>query len=208
MLCGVYRTFGTCTDCRRSRAVLRGSTSRFLLVMADAYTRPMTTPFSARDFRIAMGQFATGVTVVTGLSPVGAEASQPLGFVAQSFVSVSLEPPLIAVCPGRQSTSWPLIRDRGAFVVNVLAADQQVLCDGFARSGGDKFAGIAWSAGLRGLPLLAGAILQVECTLAGEHEAGDHWVALGAVERLNLLRPDAAPLLFFRGSFPVLETAD
>ncbi|MEM1432515.1 MAG: flavin reductase family protein [Pseudomonadota bacterium] len=165
----------------------------------------MSTAFSARDFRTAMGQFATGVTVVTGLAPDGAEMAQPLGFVAQSFVSVSLEPPLIAICPGRQSTSWPLIRRRGDFAVNVLAADQRSLCEGFARSGGDKFSGINWTSGLRGLPLLAGAILQVECSVAGEHEAGDHWIALGAFERLSLLRPDAAPLLFFRGGYPLLE---
>lgn len=168
----------------------------------------MTNAFTARDFRTAMGQFATGVTVVTGLTPTDGATAQPLGFVAQSFVSVSLEPPLIAICPGRQSKSWPLIRDGGAFAVNVLAADQRGVCDGFARSGGDKFTGIDWSAGLHGLPLLADAILQVECTLASEYEAGDHWVSLGAVERINLLRPDAAPLLFFRGDFPKLDHAD
>lgn len=148
-----------------------------------------------------MGQFATGVTVVTGMSD-----GQPVGFVAQSFVSVSLEPPLIAVCPGRQSSSWPKIRTAGAFAVNVLAADQRAVCDSFSRPGTearDKFADIEWAPGVHGQPLLAQVLLQVECDLTAEHEAGDHWIAVGRVRTMALQRPEEPPLTFFRGRFGV-----
>ena len=161
-----------------------------------------TTGFDQRAFRTAMGQFPTGVTVVTGLSD-----GQPIGFVAQSFVSLSLEPPLVAVCPGRQSTTWPRLREGGAYAVNVLAEDQQALCERFARSGGDKFEGVDWQPGeALGLPLMPGALLQVECRLAAEHEAGDHWIAVGAVAGFGHADDGRAPLVFFRGGFPALTT--
>ena len=147
-----------------------------------------------------MGQFATGVTVVTGIS-----GDRPIGFVAQSFVSLSLEPALVAVCPGRQSTTWPLLSQAKRYAVNVLGGDQGELCRQFASSGGDKFDGVDWSPGTAlGLPLLAGAIMTVECELAAEHEAGDHWIAVGAVKSFAVPRPEAGPLVFFRGGFPSL----
>ncbi|MEM6707833.1 MAG: flavin reductase family protein [Pseudomonadota bacterium] len=151
--------------------------------------------FDSPAFRHAMSQFATGVTVVSGL-----DADRPLGFVAQSFVSVSLDPPLVAVCPGLQSRSWPLIRTAGRYGVSVLAADQREICDRFASARDNKFEGVDWAPGSElGLPLLTSALLHVECDLVAEHQAGDHTIAVGAVRHLAVPRPEAEPLLFFRG---------
>ena len=104
--------------------------------------------FDDRAFRNAMGNFCTGVVIVTGM-----EGQTPVGFAAQSFVSLSLEPPLVAVCPGKSSSSWPKISESGHFCVNILAADQKSVCDTMAQSGGDKFAELQWRARLTCLPL-------------------------------------------------------
>ena len=83
--------------------------------------------FDERTFRNVMGNFCTGVVVATGL-----HEGAPAGFAAQSFVSLSLDPPLVALCPGKNSSSWPKLRDSGSFCVNILAADQQPICDAMA----------------------------------------------------------------------------
>ena len=157
----------------------------------------MTDPvFDQKDFRNTMGQFCTGVVIATG-----AVNGVPAGFAAQSFVSLSLDPPLIAICPGKGSTSWPKLREAGAFCVNMLHASQEALCNHFAQSGGDKFAGLDWRAGVTGAPVLADALAYVECTLEDELEAGDHTIAIGRVQGYERLAEDAGPLLFFRGQY-------
>lgn len=153
--------------------------------------------FSQRDFRTAMGQFCTGVVIVTGL---GGD-SAPCGFSAQSFVSVSLDPPLVAVCPANSSQSWPRIRAGGHFGINILAADQQALCARFARSGGNKFADLGWSPSARGMPMLDRVLGFIECRLEHEFPAGDHCLALGRVLELQVRATDRPPLLFFRGAY-------
>ena len=152
--------------------------------------------FDSRAYRDTMGQFCTGVVIVTG-----AQAGQLVGFAAQSFVSLSLQPPLVAVCPGKASTSWPRIRDTGYFCINMLADDQQDVSDVFAQTG--KAADIAWATRRTGAPILAGAMAYVECSLAAEHDAGDHTVAVGQVHGFETLREDAKPLVFFRGGYGV-----
>ena len=150
--------------------------------------------FDSRAYRDCMGQFCTGVAVVTGV-----EAGQLVGFAAQSFVSLSLRPPLIAVCPAKTSTSWPRLRALGRFCVNVLAADQQAVSDAFAEA--SKAADTRWRIGAAGVPILEGAIAYVECAVAAEHEAGDHTVIVGDVLGFETLRPEASPLVFFRGAY-------
>lgn len=150
----------------------------------------------SRAFRDCVGQFGTGVVIVTA-----AAAQGPLGFTAQSFVSVSLDPPLIAICPARTSRSWPLMRAAGHFAVNILAADQQPVCDRFARSGVDKFADVPWRPGRHGAPVLADTVAAIEWELHAEHDAGDHTLVLGLVTDLTIDRPDAAPLIFLRGRY-------
>lgn len=157
-------------------------------------------PVSPAVMRDVLGHFVSGIVVITAAGPDG-----PLGFTCQSFSSLSLEPPLVSFAPSRTSTTWPRIREVGAFCVNVLAADHQEISAGFARSGTDKFAGVAWRPGPSGAPLLEGVSAWVDCTLWGEHDGGDHTIAIGHVQDLGA---DAArlPLLFYRGRYGV--TAD
>ena len=154
------------------------------------------TEFDARAFRNAMGNFATGVVIATGL-----DNTQPVGFAAQSFVSLSLEPPLIALCPGKASSSWPLIRSGGSFCINILTLAQKPVCDAMAQSGGDKFAEIEWRPGVTGAPIIEGVLGYVDCTLEAEHDAGDHTIAIGRVQDFQILDDSASPLLFFRGAY-------
>ncbi|RMF00133.1 MAG: flavin reductase, partial [Alphaproteobacteria bacterium] len=135
------------------------------------------------DFKRTMGQFCTGVVAVTAMLD-----DAPVGFAAQSFVSLSMDPPLVAVCPAKTSTSWPKIRDSGHFCINMLGADQRSVCDAFAQSGGDKFAGLKWRTGHTGAPVLAGVLAYADCTLEAEHDGGDHTIAVGRVQALEVLR--------------------
>jgi 3-hydroxy-9,10-secoandrosta-1,3,5(10)-triene-9,17-dione monooxygenase reductase component len=154
--------------------------------------------FDERRFRDALSRFATGVTVVTGI-----EDEQPVGFTCQSFMSLSIDPPYVAVAPARTSTTWPRIARAGSFCVNMLAEDQQDLAQGFARSGGDKFTGIEWApAPMTGAPVITGCQAWVDCRVELVHDAGDHELILGRV--LDLGVSDAAPLIFYRSSFATL----
>lgn len=152
--------------------------------------------WDSRTFRNTMGQFSTGVVIATGML-----RGEPAGFAAQSFVSLSLDPPLIALCPGKTSTSWPKLREAGKFCINVLAADQKAVCDTMAKSGIDKFASIPWRTGTTGSPIIAGVIAWIDCEVEAEHEAGDHTIAVGRVVDLGVDAPEKSPLLFFQGRY-------
>ncbi|MDO0933996.1 flavin reductase family protein [Streptomyces sp. DG2A-72] len=157
-------------------------------------------PVDQAEFRRVLGNFATGVAVVT--SPATDGESGPAGFACQSFSSLSLDPPLVAFMVGRTSTTWPCIARAGAFCVNVLAADQGALCRGFAVSGGDKFAGVAHDAApVSGSPRLAGALAWIDCTIHAVHTGGDHLIVVGRVDDLGTADTPEAPLLFHRGRF-------
>jgi 3-hydroxy-9,10-secoandrosta-1,3,5(10)-triene-9,17-dione monooxygenase reductase component len=155
----------------------------------------VTVSVEPATMREVLGHFASGVVVVTARGSDG-----PLGFTCQSFASLSLDPALISFSPARSSSTWPRIREVGAFCVNVLAADQRRLSGGFARSGADKFAGVSWSPGPEGAPVLAGACAWIGCTLWREYDGGDHTIAVGRVRDLGA---DAArtPLLYHRGRY-------
>jgi 3-hydroxy-9,10-secoandrosta-1,3,5(10)-triene-9,17-dione monooxygenase reductase component len=146
-------------------------------------------------YRATLGHFCSGITIVTAAGNDG-----PSGFTCQSFSALSLDPPLILLCPGKGSTSWPKIEAAGSFCVNILAEDQEELCRGFAMRGSDKFAGIGWTPGLStGAPVIAGSLAWIECQLEATHDAGDHVVAVGRV--LEMKAHDGRPLLFFRGGY-------
>jgi flavin reductase (DIM6/NTAB) family NADH-FMN oxidoreductase RutF len=147
--------------------------------------------------RSAMGCFATGVTIVAAL-----EGGSPVGFTCQSFVSLSLDPPLIAICPGRSSTSWPRMVAAGTFSVNVLSAEQAAVCAGFARSGVDKFENISWHIGPNGTPVIDDVVASVECEMMVAHDAGDHEIVIGRV--LAVEESDRPPLLYFRSQLATL----
>ena len=145
-------------------------------------------------FREVLGHFATGVTIVTAMEPEG-----PVGFTCQSFTSLSLDPPLVALAPAKSSTSWPKIAAAGAFCVNILASTQEALCRSFAASGADKFAGVGWSTAATGAPVLDGGLAFVDCHLEHVHDAGDHELVIGRV--LDMGVGVGAPLLYYRSGF-------
>ncbi|WP_330305364.1 MULTISPECIES: flavin reductase family protein [unclassified Streptomyces] len=163
-------------------------------------------PVDQTEFRRVLGNFATGVTVVTAPPTDGGEGAGdgagPAGFACQSFSSLSLDPPLVCFMVGRTSTTWPRIARAGVFCVNVLGAGQGDLCRGFAVSGADKFAGVVYDgAPVSGSPRLAGAAAWIDCTIHAVHTGGDHLIVVGRVDALGTGDGDAAPLLFHKGRF-------
>ena len=126
----------------------------------------------------------------------------PLGFTCQSFASLSLDPPLVSLAPARTSSTWPRIRAVGAFCVNVLAAEHEDVSAAFARSGVDKFAGVAWTPAPSGAPVLDGVSAWVDCELWAEYDGGDHTIAVGRVLDLSA-DPARPPLLYYRGRYGV-----
>ncbi len=160
----------------------------------------MTAP-DAATLRGVLGHFASGVVVVTAAGPDG-----PLGLTCQSFTSLSLDPPLVSVSPARSSTTWPRIRDVGRFGVSVLAEDQSRLSDAFARSGGEKYAGVRWRPAPSGAPVLDGACAWVDCALWREYDGGDHTIVVGRVTALGD-DPARAPLLYHRGGYGIAPPA-
>jgi 3-hydroxy-9,10-secoandrosta-1,3,5(10)-triene-9,17-dione monooxygenase reductase component len=154
----------------------------------------MTNPIDPLAMRSVLGHFCTGVAVVTGIDV------EPVGLTMQSLTSVSLDPPLILICPQKSSTSWPRIARTGSFCVNVLSAGQHELGLRFARSGGDKFTGVPWHASTAGAPRLDAALAHIDCAVHAVHEAGDHLVVLGRVTELAA-DGELGPLLFYRGEF-------
>ncbi|NUP16506.1 MAG: flavin reductase family protein [Streptomyces sp.] len=157
-------------------------------------------PVGPEEFRRVLGNFATGVAVVTAAP--SDEAASPAGFACQSFSSLSLDPPLVAFMVGRTSTTWPRIARAGAFCVNVLSAGQGELCRAFAVSGADKFAGVDYDAApVSGSPRLAGTLAWIDCTIHAVHTGGDHLIVVGRVDALGASDGDEAPLLFHKGRF-------
>lgn len=149
-----------------------------------------------RTLRDALGCFATGVTVVTTLD----EAGQPVGLTANSFSSVSLDPPLILFCLARSSTNVDRFRQAEHFAINVLHIGQQPTSGVFARSQADRFQDVAWETWDTGAPILSGALASFECGTEQIVEAGDHLVIIGRVKRARF-EPRRDPLLYFRGKY-------
>ncbi len=150
-------------------------------------------------FRIALGRFATGVTVVT-LRDAGGEDR---GMTATAFASLSLDPPLVLVCIGHAASIAPALSRARHFAVHVLAADQVALARRFAEKDGDRFDGLAVRRGLEGLPLLDGALTTLQCRIHARHPGGDHEIVVGEV--LEATGRDGAALLHFRGGYSELR---
>lgn len=158
-------------------------------------TDPNQLDFDPRDLRRAFGRFGTGVTVVTTRSFDGVR----VGVTANSFNTVSLEPPIVLWSLASRSPNLDNFRQAGRFVVNVLAREQVDLSQRFSRPAPDKFAGVAHHDGLGGLPVLEGCVAAIECVTLNSHVIGDHVLFLGRVERYAY--GDAAPLLFCNGQY-------
>ncbi len=149
-----------------------------------------------RRFRQVLGHFPTGVAVITGIDAEG----NPQGMAIGSFSSVSLDPPLVAFMPDKNSSSWPKFRDSGHFCVNILGSDQESVCRSFAVSGGDKFADLAWKPASSGSPVLDGVLAWIDCDVDVVHEAGDHFIVIGTVRELDA-GGNTLPLVFFQGGY-------
>ena len=156
----------------------------------------------ARTLRDAMGCFATGITIITATAPDGA----PVGLTANSFTSVSLDPPLLLVCIANTAGTAPVLRSVEHFGVNVLQTSQQAASNRFAGKGEDRFAATAWSPGETGVPLLDGSLVSFECKRFEVHEGGDHFILIGEVMRAQF-EPRRDPLLYFRGKYRRLHFA-
>jgi flavin reductase (DIM6/NTAB) family NADH-FMN oxidoreductase RutF len=152
--------------------------------------------FSSQEFRTALGMFATGVTIVTARAQDGSA----IGLTANSFNSVSLDPPLVLWSLARAAASLAAFSNGSHYAINVLAADQKPLAERFAMRGADRWSGVGFTAGIGGAPLLHGAAATFECFNRSRYEEGDHVIFVGEVERCSH-RAGASPLLFHGGRF-------
>jgi flavin reductase (DIM6/NTAB) family NADH-FMN oxidoreductase RutF len=159
----------------------------------------MPPPLTALQFRKALGQFATGVTVVT----VERAPGEVHGMTANSFTSVSLEPMLVLVCVDRRARLLSLLGEKKRFGVSVLNESQQATSEYFAKGdlsvAAEKRLGIGYRLTDAGIPVLEDALLRIGCHLVSSHAAGDHTIFVGEVETAEIQQGE--PLLFFRGKY-------
>ena len=153
-----------------------------------------------REFRRVLGHFPTGVTVVTAACPDG-----PEGMTIGSFTSVSLDPPLVSFCPGRDSDSWIRMRDVGSFCVNVLGDHQADVSTAFASKTEDRFEGLSTRVEATGAPVIDGCLAWIDCRLHAIHAAGDHDIVVGEVVALGTAggasESASGPLVFLKGGY-------
>jgi flavin reductase (DIM6/NTAB) family NADH-FMN oxidoreductase RutF len=160
----------------------------------------MHPPSDKAALRRALGAFATGVTIVTAADRASGE---PVGFTANSFASVSLDPPILLVCLAHTAASYAMFRACKGFAVNVLAAEQEDIARTFATRGADKFGGVAWKPGESGAPLIDGSLARFDCAMHERVTAGDHDILLGRV--VGFERHEGRPLLYHSGGFAALS---
>lgn len=161
----------------------------------------MEIEIDPEHFREVLSCYPTGVCVVTASDADG----RNYGMVVGSFTSISLDPPLVGFFPDKRSTSWSKIASTGHFCVNILSKEQCDQSARFAARGDDKFAGLEHGKSPAGMPLLNDALAWIECSISSIVEVGDHFLVVGAVQRLE--RSAAAmPLLFFQGRYHELAS--
>lgn len=154
-----------------------------------------------REFRDALGRFATGVTVITTETNSG----QPLGLTANSFSSLSLDPAMILWSLSKDTPNAKDFLECKHFAVNILTANQQNLSNQFSKAVGDRFAGVDWRKGVNGMPLIASCLANFECRNATCYDGGDHHIFVGAVERFQF--SDGQPLIFYDGRYRIFGDA-
>jgi len=165
--------------------------------MTDApVTREYRTGSDPRTLRDALGCFATGVTVVTCLNGNG----DPVGLTANSFTSLSLDPPLLLVCVAKVAASAAPLADAEHFAVNVLQTQQQPASITFSTRVEDRFGCTAWGMGEHGVPVLLDSLSVFECARHAIHDGGDHFILVGEVKKATF-EPGLDPLLYFRGRY-------
>lgn len=152
----------------------------------------------SREFRNALGQFATGVTVITALDAEG----NPVGMTANSFSSLSLEPPLVLWSIAKTSSNYAVFAEANNFAIHILNDQQKALSGQFASKDVDRFAGIETQTNDTGTPLLTEYLARFECSTEHRYEGGDHLILVGRVQQLDT--QEGKPLLFFKGGFEQL----
>ncbi|KAB2384845.1 flavin reductase family protein [Actinomadura montaniterrae] len=153
-----------------------------------------------RSFRDVLGRFTTGVVLVTAKTPTG-----PAGMAANSFTSVSLDPPLIALCAARTSTTWPAVRAAGGFAVTILGDEHEDVCRTFAARDTDRFAGRDWAQTPAGHPLLPDGLAWLDCEIEAIHPAGDHELVIARATCWSIAQ-DRGPLIFHSGRYTRLAS--
>ena len=165
--------------------------------------------FSDREFRDALGLFATGVVVMTSAGSDGyasGDRSGYLGATVSSFSSVSLDPPLILFSIGRHSKAFAAWQSVDSFAVNILGENQSAISTRFARALTDKWDGVSVCPGLGGVPLLSDALAWIECRSYAKYDGGDHLIIVGQVLSLTARSgADTRPLVFFGGKYRQLD---
>ena len=159
-------------------------------------TREYRTGSDLRTLRDALGCFVTGVTIVTCVDDGG----QPVGLTANSFTSLSLDPPLLLVCVARASASADALAATDHFAVNVLQAEQQPASITFSTRVEDRFGCTEWTFGEHGVPVLLDSLSVFECSRYAIHDGGDHFILVGEVVKATF-EPGLDPLLYFRGRY-------
>ena len=162
----------------------------------DPGTREYRTGSDPRTLRDALGCFATGVTVVTCIGDDG----DPVGLTANSFTSLSLDPPLLLVCVAKASASASSLISASHFAVNVLQTCQRPASITFSTRGEDRFGQTEWSIGEHGVPVLMDSLSVFECRRSAVHDGGDHHILVGEVVKASF-EAGLDPLLYFRGSY-------
>ena len=157
--------------------------------------------FDSRKLRDTFGRFATGVTVVSTVNGSG----EFFGLTANSFTSLSLDPPLVLFCLDYKALSFDTFRETSHFVVNVLGEDQEELSAHFARSSVDKWNGVDYETWKTGCPVLPESIAVLECLTVARHEGGDHLIIIGQVERIRYDESETKPLLYFKGRYGAIS---
>ncbi|MDH4383849.1 MAG: flavin reductase family protein [Caulobacter sp.] len=155
----------------------------------------------SRALRDAFGCFTTGVTVVTTRSA----EDRPVGFTANAFSSVSLDPPLALICVDHKASSLPILEAAGRFAVNVLHSEQEALARQFTLKSGDRFAGLDCETWSTGVPILPGCMANFECETHHAFDAGDHRVFVGRVLKVRF-DPGHEPLVYLQGRFRRVHT--
>ena len=171
--------------------------------MPDPAAAAAPAPFDLRDFRAALGAFATGVTIVTTRGRQG----EPVGLTVNSFTSVSLDPPLVLFCLERAAHSHAAFAHSGCFSLSILAEEHQHLSRGFAASPERHWDEIEPEVQASGAPIIKGALAWIDCKTEAIHRAGDHDILVGRVVALGHAR-QGRPLLYWRGRYRHLDEGD
>ncbi|MBI77538.1 MAG: flavin reductase [Rhodospirillaceae bacterium] len=150
-----------------------------------------------KEFRNTVGCFATGITVITTVDVDGL----PIGLTANSFTSVSLDPPMVLFCLDRKVASFDSFTIGKGFAVNILSSNQVDVSNRFAQSGPDKWEGFHYETWDSGVPILPGCLANIECCGHSILDAGDHVIVIGEVKNLASAGGDVKPILYYRGGY-------